>query len=84
MVGYASSVPFDKANPTNPVNRRIDIVVLNKRAQQAIEGGQGAEPVKAEALPKAPVDPVALPPDQQPPPMHEERQKLNLFEDKAP
>ena len=81
VVGYASSVPFDNSNPTNPVNRRIDIVVLNKRAQQAIEGGQSAEPVKAEALPKAPVDPITLPPDQQPPPMHEERQKLNLFDD---
>ena len=84
MVGYASSALFDKANPTNPVNRRIDIVVLTKKAQKAIEGEQGAEPVKAQELPKAPVDPTALPADQQPVPAHEPRQKLNLFDDKAP
>ena len=84
VVGYASSALFDKANPTNPVNRRIDIVVLTKKAQKAIEGEQGAEPVKAQELPKAPVDPTALPADQQPMPAHEPRQKLNLFDDKAP
>ena len=84
VVGYASSALFDKANPTNPVNRRIDIVVLTKKAQKAIEGEQGAEPVKAQELPKAPVDPTALPADQQPVPAHEPRQKLNLFDDKAP
>ncbi|MCU1729772.1 flagellar motor protein MotB [Pseudomonas sp. 7P_10.2_Bac1] len=84
VVGYASSVLFDKASPTNPINRRIDIVVLTKKAQQAIEGEQGAEPVKAEQLPKAPADPITLPPEQQPKPMHEERQKLNLFDDPAP
>jgi chemotaxis protein MotB len=77
-------VLFDKASPYNPVNRRIDIVVLTKKAQQAIEGEQGVEPVKAEQLPKEPVDPIKLPADKQPMPMHEERQKLNLFDDKAP
>ena len=66
------------------LNRRIDIVVLTKKAQKAIEGEQGAEPVKAQELPKAPVDPTALPADQQPMPAHEPRQKLNLFDDKAP
>ena len=84
VVGYASSVLFDKANPYNPVNRRIDIVVLTKKAQQAIEGEQGAEVVKPQELPKAAVDPIKLPADKQPLPMHEERQKLNLFDDKAP
>ena len=84
VVGYASSVLFDTANPNNPVNRRIDIVVLNKKAQQAIEGEQGAESVKPQELPKAPVDPIKLPADKQPLPMHEERQKLNLFDDPPP
>lgn len=36
--GMPPSALFDKANPTNPVNRRIDIVVLTKKAQKAIEG----------------------------------------------
>lgn len=36
VVGLADSVLFDKANPYNPVNRRISIVVLNKATQRAI------------------------------------------------
>ena len=44
VVGYASSALFDREHPFNPVNRRIDIVVLTKKAQRAIEGSQGAEP----------------------------------------
>jgi len=40
--------------------------------------------VKPQDLPKEPVDPIKLPADKQPMPMHEERQKLNLFDDKAP
>ena len=83
IVGYASSVLFDRADPLNPVNRRIDIVVLTKKAQRAIEGEQGADAAKAET-PTTPIDPTALPADQQPPAMHEEREKLNLFDDKAP
>ncbi|RML56867.1 Chemotaxis motB protein, partial [Pseudomonas syringae pv. maculicola] len=49
VVGYASSALYDRENPTNPVNRRIDIVVLTKKAQHRIEGDQnsgGAPPVK--------------------------------------
>lgn len=83
IVGYASSVLFDKVDPLNPVNRRIDIVVLTKKAQRAIEGEQGADAAKAET-PTTPIDPTTLPADQQPPAMHEERQKLNLFDDKVP
>src|SRR3989338_3946908 len=41
VVGYASSALFDRDNPLNPVNRRIDIVVLTTNAQRAIEGEQG-------------------------------------------
>ena len=82
-MGYASSVLFDKVNPLNPINRRIDIVVLTKKAQQAIEGEQGAEMATPQA-PTTPIDPITLPADQVPPAMHEEREKLNLFDDKAP
>lgn len=32
VVGLAASVPFDKAEPRDPVNRRISIVILNRRA----------------------------------------------------
>jgi chemotaxis protein MotB len=90
VVGYASSALFDKENPFNPVNRRIDIVVLTKKAQAAIEGSQGADPAKPAiegengAAPATSVDPNALPADQQPVPAHELRERLNLFDDAAP
>jgi len=41
IVGYAASAPFDRDHPLNPINRRIDIIVLTKKAQQAIEGRAG-------------------------------------------
>lgn len=44
VVGYASSALFDRKDPFNPVNRRIDIVVLTKKAQKAIEGSQTDDP----------------------------------------
>jgi chemotaxis protein MotB len=54
VVGGASTVLFDKQDPFNPINRRISIVVLNKRTEQAIlndgrEPEEGVEPVVAEA-----------------------------------
>ncbi|MDA8110369.1 MAG: flagellar motor protein MotB [Betaproteobacteria bacterium] len=36
VVGLASAVPLDAANPIDPLNRRISIIVLNKRAEEAI------------------------------------------------
>ncbi|MEW6313243.1 MAG: flagellar motor protein MotB [Pseudomonadota bacterium] len=36
VVGLSSAVPFDKDNPFNPINRRITIVVMNKKTEDAI------------------------------------------------
>ncbi len=36
VVGLGSSVPFGEAAPTDPVNRRISIIVMNKRTEDAI------------------------------------------------
>jgi chemotaxis protein MotB len=36
VVGLASAVLFDKSDPFAPVNRRISIVVLNKRAESSM------------------------------------------------
>lgn len=36
VVGYADSALFDRRDPLNPINRRIDIVVLNKRAEDQL------------------------------------------------
>jgi chemotaxis protein MotB len=33
VVGLSSAVLFDKENPGNPVNRRISIIVMNKKAE---------------------------------------------------
>ena len=35
VVGLAASVPFDKANPSDPINRRISIIMMTKQAQDA-------------------------------------------------
>ena len=34
VIGQGSATPLDKANPLNPVNRRISIVVLNKESKR--------------------------------------------------
>jgi len=35
VVGLSSAVLFDKANPRNPINRRISIIVMTKKAEEA-------------------------------------------------
>ncbi|OUL99227.1 flagellar motor protein MotB [Variovorax sp. JS1663] len=61
VVGLADSQHLDKAEPRNPINRRISIVVLNHRTQQQIErensGGGAAGTTRAGRLPR-----VAPPP----------------------
>jgi chemotaxis protein MotB len=42
VTGLASTVMFDKNDPLNPVNRRISVIVMNKRAELALlQQGQG-------------------------------------------
>ncbi|MEK2610534.1 flagellar motor protein MotB [Pseudomonas shirazensis] len=87
VVGYASSSLFDRKNPFNPVNRRIDIIVLTKKAQRNIEGEQGtpdAPPASdAPAAPGSAAPGAAAPAGAGEAPMQprELRQKLNLFDD---
>ncbi|WP_313225038.1 flagellar motor protein MotB [Stutzerimonas nitrititolerans] len=81
VVGYASSALFDREDPFNPVNRRIDILVLTKKAQRSIEQGQqpsmeadkdaGADGTSAEPATGGgePLQPGAV------------RERLNIFED---
>lgn len=40
VVGLSSSVLFDKADPRNPINRRISIVLLNQDAERAAEASE--------------------------------------------
>ncbi|MFZ5606018.1 MAG: flagellar motor protein MotB [Pseudomonadota bacterium] len=64
VVGFGSSVLFDKKNPLNPINRRISIVVMTKAAEDEALGNTAALPVSVEnpvpALPGA-ASPAAAP-----------------------
>jgi chemotaxis protein MotB len=69
VVGLASAVLYDKENPLNPVNRRISIIVMNKKAEDAAanEGSRTVDvgTVASEADPTATTDlsaAVSVPP----------------------
>jgi len=36
VVGLGSAIPFSPEDPNGPVNRRISIIVMNKKAEEAI------------------------------------------------
>ncbi|MFA5170535.1 MAG: flagellar motor protein MotB [Sulfuriferula sp.] len=36
VVGLGSAIPFDKQDPMNPINRRISIIVMNKKTEDAV------------------------------------------------
>lgn len=62
--GFASTVLYDAAQPLNPINRRISIVVLNKRTEEAILNDGREVPIEA-VTGDAPVDGPALPAETQ-------------------
>jgi len=68
VVGLASTVLYDKQDPYNPVNRRISIVVLNKRTEEAIlRDGNPAEGDETDAQPATDSgEAVAAPPAKTP------------------
>ncbi|BFI96027.1 MAG: flagellar motor protein MotB [Rhodanobacter sp.] len=62
VVGLAASVPLDKANPGDPINRRISIIVMTKEAEKAALS-QGmvqntSMPASTGSAPDAPKSPV--------------------------
>jgi len=82
VVGYASSALFDRKDPFNPVNRRIDILVLTKKAQRSIEGEQpGAQPDDEGGAAPAQPSPGATAPVEEPLQPEQLREQLNIFED---
>ena len=48
VVGLSSAVLFDKAEPLNPINRRISIIVMNKKAEEAAQQDGGTVQIDAE------------------------------------
>lgn len=85
VVGYASSALFDREEPLNPVNRRIDILVLTKKAQRTIEGEQsdaaGASPVPRQGPPSDAPMPASVEETIEPLQPPQLRERLNIFED---
>ena len=59
VVGLASSVLFDKEEPLNPINRRISIIVMTRRAEDAALSTDA--PATSTPAPDEPAAPVALP-----------------------
>ena len=47
VVGLSSAVLFDKADPLNPTNRRISIIVMNKKAEEDLYKSDAALNVKS-------------------------------------
>lgn len=52
VVGMSSAVPFDQADPYNPINRRISIVVMNKKTEESASQEGGALEISNEAQAK--------------------------------
>jgi chemotaxis protein MotB len=48
VVGLSSAVLFDKEQPQNPINRRISIIVMNKKAEEAAQQDGGTVQIDAE------------------------------------
>jgi chemotaxis protein MotB len=56
VVGLGSAINLDKADPFNPINRRISIVVMNKRAEESVLRDGRKMEVGAEEEPAAPAE----------------------------
>jgi chemotaxis protein MotB len=56
VVGLADILPLKADDPNDPINRRISIIVMNKKAEQAARGEGGQAEVKTDT----PVDPARL------------------------
>ncbi len=61
VVGLASSVPFQNAAPTDPVNRRISIIVMNKQTEDAITRQASGVNVTDETEARSEIEKVAAP-----------------------
>ena len=55
VVGLSSAVLFDVENPLNPINRRISIIVMNKRTEEAVSKDGGTLDVEEKSEVKAEV-----------------------------
>lgn len=49
VVGLSSAVLLDKEDPFNPINRRISIIVMNKKAEELVENNGSSMDVSSDA-----------------------------------
>ncbi len=63
VVGLASAVLFDKSDPLNPVNRRISIIVLTRKAEESMLKDAVPLPGPGNAPPPVPARAVEGGPD---------------------
>lgn len=49
VVGLASAVLFDRQQPTNPINRRISIIVMNKKTEESVARDGGIVDIGSQA-----------------------------------
>lgn len=61
VVGLSSSVLFDRDNPTNPINRRISIIVMTREAEESARELEGFGTPGAEAEETEPATPDIRP-----------------------
>jgi chemotaxis protein MotB len=61
VVGLASAANLDRKDPFNPINRRISIIVMNKRTEEMVMSDNASQQAPAPAEP-APSAPEAAPP----------------------
>jgi chemotaxis protein MotB len=54
VVGLSSAVPIDAASPLSPNNRRIGIVVMNKKTEEAVSKDGGTLEADVSHVPSAP------------------------------
>jgi len=59
VVGLSSAVLFDQTNPRAPINRRISIIVMTKRAEDAVLKTDASAPVSTAAAAASAVDAAA-------------------------
>ncbi|MFZ2301997.1 MAG: flagellar motor protein MotB [Gallionella sp.] len=64
VIGLSSAVLFTKEDPLNPVNRRISMIVMNKKTEEAasLDGGVVGEDVAEDDAEPGDISGVAVPP----------------------
>ncbi|HET8765497.1 MAG TPA: flagellar motor protein MotB [Rhodanobacter sp.] len=65
VVGLAASVPLDRQNPADPINRRISIIVMTKQAEKAAlsqDVVSASPPASSKGVPTVTAGPIAAPP----------------------